>query len=460
MRATLCLIALLCGSACAASDYFVSPQGDDSSPGTAPGAPLRWIQTAINKAGPGSTIRLLPGVHAVKPGDKNITFRAKNGTATAPITLTAAAAGVVIDLEKVERGYGGLRICDGSSWIVVDGGGKPDPMDESTYWMIFKNGGYGMATGADRSTVSCRAITCQDAANIVIRNVCGVRSMGTFGMFGAKTHHILVENCRCVPGTKAREDCVSHGIYVGTGADHVTIRNTFIKWGGDARLGLQNNGGGTHVTIEHSVITECCAAIKSFNGGEVTARDCYFWKNVESPMQGKVTAVNVLTSEPPSWFFRAGPPVTQVRPADPPPKPAEPAPVAQPPTPALPPIDPAPHRDALRAALQAFKGKAVSVSMKLFGRTERAEFAGGDASGPRVTIAGNSAPLRWKDVSDEDLLQLCTACCNDDATALFHASLLAAALKIDAQFEKLSQRLAEVNPELALEAGELLPKRK
>ncbi|MBQ7207279.1 MAG: right-handed parallel beta-helix repeat-containing protein [Lentisphaeria bacterium] len=66
---TLCLGALICAalSGLAGAEIFVSPRGDDNAPGTR-NAPLKTIVRAFEKAKPGDTVRLLPGVfseHAV-----------------------------------------------------------------------------------------------------------------------------------------------------------------------------------------------------------------------------------------------------------------------------------------------------------------------------------------------------------------------------------------------------------
>lgn len=290
----------------AAANYYVAPEGNDANSGTALDRPFRYIQTAIKLSAPGDTIYLMPGTHTVRPGDKNIGFKEKGGKPGQPITVTTTAPGVIIDLKDAAIGWGGFRIGNDAEWIVIDGGGTPDPFDESTYRLVIQNAAYQANAGAQRSDTNCRPITIQSSNNIVIRNILGRRSMGSIGCFGA-TQNILIENCRCVPGEKPMDPAVSHGIYVGSGADNVTIRHCFIKWGGDDRLGLQNNGGGKKVLIEDSYITECDAAIKSFNGGHVTARNCFFYNLVEKvPMQGEVTAEKVSLT-PPSTAEKAPP---------------------------------------------------------------------------------------------------------------------------------------------------------
>src|SRR6185503_17319796 len=104
--------------------------------------------------------------------------------------------------------------------------------------------------------------------HIIVRNIFGKRSMGGMGIFGQHTRHVLVDKCRLQPGEHAHDGGASHGIYVGGGADDVLIKHTFIRWGGNGRLGLQNNhGGDKNVVIEECFFTECCGAVKSFNGG-------------------------------------------------------------------------------------------------------------------------------------------------------------------------------------------------
>ena len=273
---SLLLLFHFIGSAVAAN-YFVAPEGHDAGSG-AQAAPFRWIQTAINKSKAGDTIYLLPGTHTVKPGDRNITFSSKKGAEGAPITLTTAGAGVIIDLAGAEIGWGGFRISDGSAWIVVDGGGQPNPFDESSYHLSITNAGYQVATGDGRSGIVCRPVTIQEASNVIIRNIFGKRSMGGMGIFGKNTRNILVEKCRLQPGDKAHDGGASHGIYVGGGADDVLIKHTFIRWGGDGRLGVQNNhGGDKNVVLDECFITECQGAIKAFNGGGVKVKNCWFW---------------------------------------------------------------------------------------------------------------------------------------------------------------------------------------
>jgi hypothetical protein len=67
---------------------YVNPSGSDTSSGTTSGTPLKTLQTALNRAVPGSIIHLAPGTYS---GDVVTTV---NGTALAPITIKGTDTGL------------------------------------------------------------------------------------------------------------------------------------------------------------------------------------------------------------------------------------------------------------------------------------------------------------------------------------------------------------------------------
>jgi hypothetical protein len=69
-------------------DIYVSASGSDTSSGTTSGTPLKTLQTALNRAAPGSIIHLAPGTY---PGN---VFTKVNGTALAPITIEGTDTGL------------------------------------------------------------------------------------------------------------------------------------------------------------------------------------------------------------------------------------------------------------------------------------------------------------------------------------------------------------------------------
>jgi hypothetical protein len=69
-------------------DIYVSAGGNDAAPGTTSAQPLKTLQTALNRAVPGSVIHLAPGTYA---GDVVTKI---NGTALAPITIEGTDTGL------------------------------------------------------------------------------------------------------------------------------------------------------------------------------------------------------------------------------------------------------------------------------------------------------------------------------------------------------------------------------
>jgi len=113
-------------------------------------------------------------------------------------------------------------------------------------------------------------------------------------------------------------------------------------------------------------------------------------------------------------------------------------------------IDPAPHRKALEGVLQGDQAaRNVNICVKIFGRPETVVFKKADGASVEVVVQGNALPLRWKDISDEDLIQAIFATSGANTDAVFHAGALAAAGNMDALREKALNRLVELNPERA-----------
>ncbi len=81
-------LALAAAPASAAGDLYVGAGGSDRATGTR-AAPLGTVQAAVDRAKPGTTIRLLPGTYS-----GNVKIRT-SGTAAAPIRLTASTPGTV-----------------------------------------------------------------------------------------------------------------------------------------------------------------------------------------------------------------------------------------------------------------------------------------------------------------------------------------------------------------------------
>ena len=95
---------------------FVSPQGRDSNDGATAATPLATIQAALEKATPGTTINLAPGVYR----EELTTVR--DGAPGAPITIKGPETGTDRDGRYRAVLYGTGRVVNiDHSWITLDG---------------------------------------------------------------------------------------------------------------------------------------------------------------------------------------------------------------------------------------------------------------------------------------------------------------------------------------------------
>jgi hypothetical protein len=113
-------------------------------------------------------------------------------------------------------------------------------------------------------------------------------------------------------------------------------------------------------------------------------------------------------------------------------------------------IDPAPYRAAVEANLKknakVKKGDRILVAMfkRELGIASVAE------SGLNVLMEENEMPLRWKDLSNDDIVRLAELYCRD-AEGLFNAGALATALRQYVIRERFLERLYEADPSRANE---------
>ena len=75
-----------------ATNYYMSPTGNDSNPGTTQGAPLKTFAHAIPKLNPGDTLNLMDGTYTTAANGNisaNCSGTAHNGTSGSPVTIQA-----------------------------------------------------------------------------------------------------------------------------------------------------------------------------------------------------------------------------------------------------------------------------------------------------------------------------------------------------------------------------------
>jgi hypothetical protein len=116
-----------------------------------------------------------------------------------------------------------------------------------------------------------------------------------------------------------------------------------------------------------------------------------------------------------------------------------------------------PFREAIIKALQTPGGKSgVKVFVSVFGRKQEAPYRGADATGIKIDVQGNAMPIVWKDLSDAEVVHLGTTIRPDDGETIYQAGALASAAHLEAQFEKISERLYELDAEKAKKLKQLL----
>jgi parallel beta-helix repeat protein len=89
----LLMFLALSSQSATATNYYLSPTGSDTSPGTSQTAPWKTFAHAIPSLNPGDTLNLLNGTYSLSNGTGlptiNCSSESRNGTSAAPITIQA-----------------------------------------------------------------------------------------------------------------------------------------------------------------------------------------------------------------------------------------------------------------------------------------------------------------------------------------------------------------------------------
>jgi len=249
-----------------ATDYYVSPDGNDGNDGLSTETPFKEIQTGLNLLGPGDTLYLMPGLHIPAVFDsvyKRLRFK-RSGTAADPIRLTTTGPGVVIDLRNVTPGYWGFST-DGHNYIVVDGGGDPSIWDTSTFHLKITN-----VPGFGNTTFCFDFRLCHD---VTLRNVwCDEAEQSA--LFSSSAYDCLIEN---VVASNDGINVNSHGIYVAGDSHNLTFRRFHCYgWGKHC---IQFNGSGQygHVLAECVLHDSLGNAIKNFSAEGVSVTNSFLY---------------------------------------------------------------------------------------------------------------------------------------------------------------------------------------
>ncbi|HYT61554.1 MAG TPA: right-handed parallel beta-helix repeat-containing protein [Haliangiales bacterium] len=171
-------------SAFAAQNFYVTPSGADTSPGTA-AQPLREIRAALELVAPGDSILVADGTYLGFDVDS------RTGTASAPITVRSVGTNAVV-VKTTDRGDNRdtIHIID-SAFVIIDGLRSFD---------------------ANRA-----ALRVEGGTHITVRN-CVLGNNATWGLFTDFSDDLLIENNECYASA------AQHGIYVSNSGDRPTLR--------------------------------------------------------------------------------------------------------------------------------------------------------------------------------------------------------------------------------------------
>jgi hypothetical protein len=123
-------------------------------------------------------------------------------------------------------------------------------------------------------------------------------------------------------------------------------------------------------------------------------------------------------------------------------------------------VDAAPHREQIIKSLQSPDAKAnAKVFVHVLGHEQQVRFSSANVTGLTIDMDGNSLPLTWRDMKETDLIHLALAARADDAETIFHAGALAAAAKLDDQYNRILDLLFQKDVTKARQLGQLTGRR-
>lgn len=184
-----------------ATDYWVSPAGNDGNSGLSSGAAWKTLVHAADEVGPGDTVHVLNGQYQGF-------YLTTSGTAGNPITFIADGASVEITADNPVT-PDGINL-EGASWIVIDG--------------FIVN---------DRTRTGVRAV---EASHVTVRN-CKLGHNGRWGILTGHVDDFLAEH------NEAHHSGIEHGIYVSNACVRPIIRDNLV-W--------SNRGNGLHFNGDES----------------------------------------------------------------------------------------------------------------------------------------------------------------------------------------------------------------
>ena len=169
-----------------ATDYWVSPSGNDAATGLSPAAAWATLVHAAGEVGAGDTVH-------VQPGNYQGFYLDASGAPGSPIAFVANGPGVVITANNPVT-PDGINV-EGADHVVIDG-----------------------FTVTGRTRAGIRAAL----SNFVTIRNCTAGDSGRWGIFTGFTDDLLVEN------NETYGSVLEHGIYISNSCDRPVVRGNHV----------------------------------------------------------------------------------------------------------------------------------------------------------------------------------------------------------------------------------------
>jgi parallel beta-helix repeat protein len=223
-----------------ATNYYVSPNGNDNNNGLSIATAFETIEKATYSVAPGDTVFLMSGIYTKTYPESLIVYLTISGTAEKPITIRNYPGEKPI-LQMNGTNWGAIKI-NGNDYIIIDG-----------LTIIGNNDNITLAYAQSQETIIGNPAT---AGN-------GIMIDAEYNNEVNKPHHIIVRNCTV-------SKCGGGGIYTYN-ADYTTIENNtvfecawYTPYGNSGISMYQNWNSDTSTGIKNFITGNTCYRNENF----------------------------------------------------------------------------------------------------------------------------------------------------------------------------------------------------
>jgi parallel beta-helix repeat protein len=240
MRTIYLLLSITFTQILFATDYYVSPNGNDSNKGLTITTAFKTIEKATYEVAAGDTVYLMSGVYTKTYPESLIAYLTISGTAGNPITFRNYPGEKPI-LQMNGTNWGAIKI-NGNDYITIDG-----------LTIIGNNDNITLQYAQSQQSIIGNPAT---AGN-------GIMIDAEYNNETNRPHHIIVKNCTV-------SKCGGGGIYTYN-ADYTTIENNIVfecawytPYGNSGISMYQNWNSDTSTGIKNFVIGNTCYRNENF----------------------------------------------------------------------------------------------------------------------------------------------------------------------------------------------------